>query len=426
MTRILINKCYDIRRNKELTTSLVEYEEPAREGNYNLELKEALSALNEKYRIILTLFYNEGYHIDEIAKILKLSPNMVKTRLRRGKRNLQKIIITRMKGENDMKNKEENFFLKDIEMPGIVDEKIAETLLKIKMEEKDIMRRKENADAIKNGTIRKFVKPMIAVAACLILVAVVSTGRNIRSRTQDISMVPDSDESSLQKDIQSKSPFGDFSITAYANELDVAGTDDGNITFVDAGIGSDGYTGIMFNIQGDEISDVEISVDKGELYSASIEDTTEDALNEWAAQGMLDMDGNPDTYTIVETPAIEEGEDAPDIRSARLYHCTKRSALISDKYDREKYYGFYIPEQAVSTINDETDLAEAYHDMLNIFDGAVMTVKVSYSDGSSLQKEYELSAAKLTQDENGTITQEEWTGGDEGAFVYGIIGREQK
>ena len=37
------------------------------------------------------------------------------------------IIITRMKGENDMKNKEENIFLKDIEMPGIVDEKIAET-----------------------------------------------------------------------------------------------------------------------------------------------------------------------------------------------------------------------------------------------------------------------------------------------------------
>ena len=46
--------------------------------------------------------------------------------------------------------------------------------------------------------------------------------------------------------------------------------------------------------------------------------------------------------------------------------------------------------------------------------------------GASLKKEYELSAAKLTQDENGTITQEEWTGGDEGAFVYGIIGIEQK
>lgn len=90
---------------------------------------------------------------------------------------------------------------------------------------------------------------MIAVAACLILVAAVSTSRNIRSRTQDISMVPDSDESSLQKDIQSKSPFWDFSITAYAKELDVARTDDGSITFVDAGIGSDGYTGIMFNIQ---------------------------------------------------------------------------------------------------------------------------------------------------------------------------------
>ena len=56
MTRILINKCYDIRRKRELTISLGEYEEPAEEDNYNLELKEALSTLNDKYRIILTLF----------------------------------------------------------------------------------------------------------------------------------------------------------------------------------------------------------------------------------------------------------------------------------------------------------------------------------------------------------------------------------
>ena len=40
-----------------------------------------------------------------------------------------------MKGENDMKKNEENIFLEDIEMPRIVEEKITETLLKIKMEQ---------------------------------------------------------------------------------------------------------------------------------------------------------------------------------------------------------------------------------------------------------------------------------------------------
>lgn len=88
MTRILINKCYDIRRRRELTISPGEYEEPAREDDYNLELKEALSALDNKYRIVLTLFYSEGYHIDEIARILRLPKSIVQTRLQRGRKKL--------------------------------------------------------------------------------------------------------------------------------------------------------------------------------------------------------------------------------------------------------------------------------------------------------------------------------------------------
>jgi len=90
MIRILINKCYDIRKKRESTISLEEYEEPAQEDNYNLELKEALSTLEEKYRIILTLFYSEGYHIDEIARILKIPKSTVQTRLARGRDKLAK------------------------------------------------------------------------------------------------------------------------------------------------------------------------------------------------------------------------------------------------------------------------------------------------------------------------------------------------
>ena len=97
-------------------------------------MKEALSTLNDKYRIILTLFYSEGYHIDEIARILKL-PKMYRFRqdFSAEERILPKTIIGRMKGENDMKKNEGNIFLEDIEMPRIVEEKITETLLKIKI-----------------------------------------------------------------------------------------------------------------------------------------------------------------------------------------------------------------------------------------------------------------------------------------------------
>lgn len=88
MTRILIHKCYDIRKRSGRFTSLEEYEEPVWEDAYNLELREALSALDEKYRIIMTLFYSEGYHIDEIAGMLKIPKSTVQTRLYRGRKKL--------------------------------------------------------------------------------------------------------------------------------------------------------------------------------------------------------------------------------------------------------------------------------------------------------------------------------------------------
>ena len=88
MTRILINKCYDIRKKQGNITDLKDYEEPAACDEYNLELKEALSSLDEKYRIVMTLFYSQGYHIDEIARILKIPKSTVQTRLHRGRQIL--------------------------------------------------------------------------------------------------------------------------------------------------------------------------------------------------------------------------------------------------------------------------------------------------------------------------------------------------
>ncbi len=89
MTRILINKCYDIRKKNQNLICLDEYEEPATCDEYNLELKEALAALDEKYRIIMILFYSEGYRIREISDILKIPESTVKTRLQRGREKLE-------------------------------------------------------------------------------------------------------------------------------------------------------------------------------------------------------------------------------------------------------------------------------------------------------------------------------------------------
>jgi len=88
MIRILINKCYDIRKYYENLTRLEDYEEAEVYEEYNLELKEALAALDEKYRMVMVLYYSEGYKIKEIAKILHLPQSTVQTRLARGRKQL--------------------------------------------------------------------------------------------------------------------------------------------------------------------------------------------------------------------------------------------------------------------------------------------------------------------------------------------------
>lgn len=88
LTRILIRKCYDIRRERERTVDLEACEEPVYEDRDNLELKEALAALPEKYRIVMVLYYGQGYYSREIAQLLRIPVSTVQTRLQRGREKL--------------------------------------------------------------------------------------------------------------------------------------------------------------------------------------------------------------------------------------------------------------------------------------------------------------------------------------------------
>lgn len=89
MTRILIHKCLDIRRMREKVIPMEEYEEPAAVDKYNIELKEALQSLGEKYRMIMMLYYGQGYRVQEIADFLEIPASTVQTRLERGRKKLR-------------------------------------------------------------------------------------------------------------------------------------------------------------------------------------------------------------------------------------------------------------------------------------------------------------------------------------------------
>ena len=56
------------------------------------ELWEALNALPSKYRIVVHLYYYEGYAQDEIAKILNISRTAVQTRMSRARNQLKEVL----------------------------------------------------------------------------------------------------------------------------------------------------------------------------------------------------------------------------------------------------------------------------------------------------------------------------------------------
>ncbi len=92
MLRILINKCNDIlRQRKNYVSTDQEVTEEFIERDYELcEWKEMLKSLDEKYRIIILLYYSEGLRVKEISELLQLNKNTVLTRLSRAKEQLKK------------------------------------------------------------------------------------------------------------------------------------------------------------------------------------------------------------------------------------------------------------------------------------------------------------------------------------------------
>ena len=94
MIRILINKCRDILRagNRMVCVEELPEQEAGNtvETEANLEWKEALRGLDEKYRLIVVLFYAEGLRTAEIAKLLRLPDSTVRTRLARAREQMAK------------------------------------------------------------------------------------------------------------------------------------------------------------------------------------------------------------------------------------------------------------------------------------------------------------------------------------------------
>ena len=87
---VATNKCRDMLRYRQRhKTESEELLQGYFIEQHDSGILEALSELDEKYRIILVLFYVEDYRIDQISQITGISVSAVKMRLSRGRKLLK-------------------------------------------------------------------------------------------------------------------------------------------------------------------------------------------------------------------------------------------------------------------------------------------------------------------------------------------------
>lgn len=91
LIRILMNECYGILKRAKRIVPLEEYEDmlESKEKEDYRELYQAIQRLPDKLRIIIILYYLEGYSVRECAMVLKISETAVKKRLLRGRNTLK-------------------------------------------------------------------------------------------------------------------------------------------------------------------------------------------------------------------------------------------------------------------------------------------------------------------------------------------------
>ncbi|MCI8329187.1 MAG: hypothetical protein HFG02_06120 [Oscillibacter sp.] len=209
-----------------------------------------------------------------------------------------------------------------------------------------------------------------------------------------------------------------FGLTAYAamTENAYGPAEDGSIAFA-AGEGCTtmefgDFTGCLFQIAGEHIAQVKLSIDRGGLYRYQCrEDLTEEQMNGYRQ-------------------AMAEGRLAPAAISQRddgtwyMPEMTSLGESVQEDYDPEVLYGFWVPPEDMAVNTGLGITTEAQMDA-DYFDGGTLSVTVISSDGTEKTQTYRLHSGNLkvrfAEDNTLIILPELADPNDrEDLFVYGI------
>ncbi len=169
------------------------------------------------------------------------------------------------------------------------------------------------------------------------------------------------------------------------------------------------FTGCLFQITGEAIAKVSLSIDRGGLYRyRTLSDLTGEQMAEYR-QAM--------TEDRIPPVAISQRDDG----TWYMPEMTVLGSGVQEDYDPEARYGFWLsPEDAV--INEGLGIAVEAQMDADFFDGGLLSVTVTFTDGTERTQTYRLHSCplkvKFLEDNTIVVLPEE--AGPEDPYVYGI------
>lgn len=215
-----------------------------------------------------------------------------------------------------------------------------------------------------------------------------------------------------------------FGLVAYAAETDEMRQPKESKIVFDCGSGVDDpekgfYSGCLFKVTGENIKTVSATIDNGAIYrTKTVKDTSADR-DEWVR-----------TMHQGTNPAID-GADRIMVWGSDEMHmyadlCWKLENGFADEYDPDVSYGLWLPSRQES---EDDDLQDSWHKSVDGFEGAKLTVTITFNDGSEQTRSMTLHTGKLgveyKDDTSGpSLTGEVLTDAqaEEQGYLYGVYG----
>lgn len=191
-------------------------------------------------------------------------------------------------------------------------------------------------------------------------------------------------------DVVAEAVAHSFGIVAYAADTgETIAPKDSKVVFDIAGGGMDSptkgfFSGCLFKVTGDNIETVSASVDKGGLYRAEridIEESDLDAI----MQGTYAPTADADDIMVMAGPGKTKWWVDASYRVENGF---------VEPYDPSTCYGLWGEPQPVD-MAAEDDLRDAWHARIDEFDGATLTVTVTFTDGTTDTQTLTLHTGKL-------------------------------